>query len=202
MPNASSKAARWTSPATGMAVLFFAIVGLISSIALIHSELEVLQDPEANLLCDVNPLIGCSSSLLSPQAHLLVIPNAAVGLMAFGALAALGTVLTFKGSLPRLVWWGMSAGVLAGVGFVAFFLHASVAVFRALCPYCMLTWVAVLALVPTILGGALASGSFGDGPISSGKTTLKYSWAIALVLYLIVVLVIVVTMSDKIGYLF
>ena len=66
----------------------------------------------------------------------------------------------------------------------------------------MLTWVAVLALIPIILGGALASGSFGDRSISSGKATLKYSWAIALVLYLIVILVIVVTMSDKIGYLF
>lgn len=190
------------NPAVGIAVMMFSLLGLVSSVMLLQSELDVLADPEANLICDVNPLIGCSSSLLSPQAHLLGIPNSALGLAAFSALLALGAVITFRGSLPKIVWWGLSAGVLGGLVFVAYFLFQSVAAFRTLCPYCMLTWVATLGALPVVLGAAGATGALGTRLISAGRSTLRYSWAIALALYLLVILVVVVTLPDKIGYLF
>ncbi|WP_099332684.1 vitamin K epoxide reductase family protein [Actinomyces minihominis] len=202
MAASSSRASRWTSPGLGLALLAFAILGLLSSGMLIQSELQILQDPEASLICDVNPLIGCSSSLLSPEAHILGLPNAAVGLMAFGALAALAVVLLFRGSLPTVVWWGMVAGAVAGLAFVVFFVYASVSTFQALCPYCMVMWVATLGLLPLVLGGALASGALGEGSEERGRTVLRYSWLIILVLYLVVVLTIVLTMSDKIAQLF
>lgn len=190
------------NPAAGIAVMVFSLLGLLSSVMLLQSELDVLADPEANLICDVNPMIGCSSSLLSPQAHLLGLPNSALGLAAFSALLALGAVITFRGTLPRIVWWGLSVGVLGGLVFVAYFLFQSVTVFRTLCPYCMLTWVATLGVLPVVLGAAAATGALGTRLISAGRSTLRYSWAIALALYLLVILVIVVTLSDKIGYLF
>lgn len=199
-----SKPARTKSlhPWVGIAIMVLSGLGLLSSVMLLQSELDVLADPDANLICDVNPLIGCSSSLLSPQAHLLGIPNSALGLVAFGALLALGAVVTFRGTLPKIVWLGISAGALAGLAFVVFFLFASVTEFRTLCPYCMLTWVATLGILPLALGGAASTGSFGTGSTSAGRSILRYSWAIALVLYLLVVLVIVITLSDKIGFLF
>ncbi len=198
----TSSPARWTSPGTGLAIVLFSVLGIISSIALIRSELDLLGNPDADLLCDVNPLIGCSSSLLSPQAHLLGVSNSVVGLAAFSALFALGFVLLLKGSLPRIIWWGMTAGAFAGLLFVVYFLHASVSVFQALCPYCMVTWVATLGALPVIVGAAGAAGAFGEGAVARGRTTLRYSWALVLILYLIVILVIVITMSDKLAYLF
>lgn len=198
----SATATKSLNPAAGIAIMVFALLGLFSSVMLLQSELDILEDPAANLICDVNPLIGCSSSLLSAQAHLLGLPNSAVGLAAFGALLALGAVISFRGTLPKIVWWGLTLGVLGGLVFVAYFLFQSVTVFRTLCPYCMLTWVAVLGAVPVVLGGAGTSGALGTRLSSVGRSTLRYSWAIALALYLLVVLVIVVTLSDKIGYLF
>ena len=190
------------NPAVGVAIMVFSLLGLFSSVMLLQSELDVLADPAANLICDVNPLIGCSSSLLSPQAHLLGLPNSALGLAAFGALLALGAVITFRGTLPNIIWWGLSVGVIGGLIFVAYFLFQSVTVFRTLCPYCMLTWVATLGALPLVLGAAGTTGALGTGLTSAGRSTLRYSWAITLVLYLLVILVIVVTLSDKIGYLF
>lgn len=190
------------NPAVGIAIMVFSLLGLFSSVMLLQSELEVLADPAANLICDVNPLIGCSSSLLSPQAHLLGLPNSALGLAAFGALLALGAVIAFRGTLPNIVWWGLSIGVLGGLVFVTYFLFQSVTVFRTLCPYCMLTWVATLGVLPVVLGAAGSAGALGTRLTSAGRSTLRYSWAIALALYLLVILVIVVTLSDKIGYLF
>ena len=99
---------------------------------------------------------------MSDQAHLLVSPNSALGLGVFGALFALGTVIIFRGVLPRVVWWGMSAGTLAGLVFVNYFLAQSVLVFRTLCPYCMLTWAAGLGVLPVVLGAGATVGAFGD----------------------------------------
>lgn len=194
--------ARPLGPWAALAFLAFSLLGLVSSALLLDSELTVLRTPGAELDCDVNPLIGCSSSLLSPQAHLLGLPNSAIGLAAFGALIALAFVIALGGALPRLIWGGLAAGALLGLVFVSYFVFQSVVEFRTLCPYCMLTWVAALGILPLALGGAAASGAFGEGLRSLGRSTVRYSWAVALLLYLLIVLVIVVALPDKIGFLF
>lgn len=193
--------ARGGHPVMGAAVIVMSALGLLASFALVQAELEVLADPGAELACDLNPLIGCSTSILSPQAHIFGVPNSVSGVAAFAALFALGVILACRGRLPRLVWWGLSAGAVLGLGFVSYFLYHSAFTFHALCPFCLVVWGATLGVVPLLLGGAAAEGAFGRSVVSAGKRALRYSWAIVLLLYLLVVLFIVVTMSDKIGYL-
>lgn len=193
---------RWAAPWSGLFIVIFSALGLYASVGLLMSELQALTDPDAHLACDLNPLIGCSSSLLSPQAHLLIMPNSALGLIAFGAMFALGAVLMFGGGLPRVIWWGFAAGSLGGLAFVVYFLYESVTHFKALCPFCMVTWAAVLGVLPIALGGAAASGALGGGARPAGKSLLKYSWALVLILYMLVLLVVLVTMADKLKYLF
>ncbi len=193
---------RTFGPWPGAAVFLFSLLGILASVMLLQSELDLLRNPDADLLCDVNPLVGCSSSLLTPQAHLLGIPNSAVGLLAFGALAALGVVLALDGRLPKLVWWGLVAGALGALAFVVYFVFESVTTFKALCPYCMLTWVAALAVIPLLLGGAATSGALGEPAKPVGRSIVRYSWAITLVSYLLIVLVVVLTMSDKLARAF
>ncbi len=193
---------KWSNPQVGVFISLFAVAGLVSSVNLLLGELQLLQDSNAALACDVNPLIACSTALLTPQAHLLVLPNSAVGLGAFSALLLFGLVLLFRGGIPRLVWWGLSAGMLAGLGFVSYFVHQSVTVFHTLCPYCVLTWVAILGILPLALGGALAAGAYGKENRGRGRTLLRYWWAVWLLLLLLIVLVVLVGLSDRLGYLF
>lgn len=196
-------AVKQTGPWASGFLVVFALIGLYCSAQLLLSELKLLGDPAAELACDINPLIGCSTSLLSPQAHLVyALPNAAIGLFLFGMLLALAAVLAAGGTLPRLVWIGMVIGLALGTVYVIFFLVESVTVFRALCPYCMGVWAAILGALPLVVGSAARSGAFGNGAKSWGRTVTRYSWAIVLVLYLLVVLTIVITLSDKVGMLF
>lgn len=195
--------ARQAGPWTSGFLVAFALIGLYCSAQLLLSELKLLTDPAAELACDINPLIGCSTSLLSPQAHLIYeLPNAAVGLFLFGMLLALAAVLAAGGSLPRLVWIGMVIGLVLGAAYVVFFLVESVTVFRALCPYCMGVWAAILGALPTVVGSAARVGALGNGAKRWGRAVTQYSWAVVLVLYLLVVLTIVITLSDKVGMLF
>ncbi len=202
MTKNQNTASAWTSQALGWVLAVLSAMGLLASFQLLKGEITLLRDPTAALACDLNPLIGCSSGLLAPQGHLLIIPNAGVGLFLFGMLLALAAVLIGGAGLPRLVWWGLGAGSLVGLGYVAYFLIVSITVFRTLCPYCMVVWLAIMILVPLAWGGGMRAGAYGPGKEEAGKTVLKYSWAIALAEILIVVLTVLLGLSDKVALLF
>ena len=193
---------RWTNSWAGIFLAAFAIIALFCSFGLLETELEVLRNPHLVPECDINPLIGCSDSLLSPQAHLFGLPNSAVGIGVFGAVLALAAVLIFNGSLPRVVWWVASAGLLVGVFYIIYFLVQSTVVFDSLCPYCMGVWASILAAAPLVWGATLASGSLGSRAQTVGRPLLKYWWAVAVLFYLVVILVIILTMSDKVAMVF
>lgn len=183
---------RWQS----VWLLVFSLCGLFAAFMLLQSELKVLNSPEAQLGCDVNPLIGCSTSLLSPQAHLFGTPNAVIGLGAFVALLTLSVLLLSGVRLPRWIWYGMSIGTIIGVGYVAYFLYLSATLFRTLCPYCMLTWFGVLGAFVIVWAHVLNEGLIFGKPVGAAR---KYWWLVLLALCLIVLLVVVLTLGDKIA---
>ena len=201
--SSEAKVAKWNRPWVGIALVVLSLIALYCAFGLLASELQVLHDPDSALGCDINPLVGCSDSLMSSSAHLFFgFPNSAVGLLAFGALLGVSAVLMFGNGLPQFLWWVMTAGITLGMGYVAYFLYLSVAVFDSLCPYCMGIWFAILSASPLIWFSALASGAFGKSARRNGKVLLRYWWAVAIGLYLIVILVIVLGMPDKIAMLF
>lgn len=178
------------------------LIALAASAELVLSELKTLKDPSAALGCDINPLIGCSSSLLQWQAHLLFgIPNALVGTALFAGLA--GVFLGWVGGrLPRWLPLTIEAGLTAALFLIIFFLHQSVTVFRTLCPFCMIVWVATIVLW-IHLGALLARLGWLDFlPAGLRGFWVSQRWLLTVAVLLLIVLVIALTMSDKLAYLF
>ena len=188
---------------TGIFLLIAAVLGLAAAFELILSELQVLRDPLGELACDINPLITCSTSLLSGQSRLLFdIPNSLIGIMAFTALATFAVIIISRVNLPRWVWWCMGAGTLVGVTYVAFFLHVSISVFQGLCPYCMLVWVATLATTVLVWAQILASGMAGESAVPAGRSIQRYWWLILLLLLLIIAVIIAIGLTEQISMVF
>lgn len=133
---------------------------------------------------------------MSPQAHLLGVPNSALGVGAFTALAAIGVIVLFgtKLSRPSLILLGF--GSIGGLAMVGYFLYQSATNFATLCPYCMMVWSATM-IVASILIPAMLVGF--DATIGAGQTMLRYSWASIVILHLIVLLIVLFTMTDQIG---
>ncbi len=184
---------------TGIALLVFAILGLWPSFQLLQSELTILRAPGSALSCDMNPLIACSTSLLSNQSRLLFgIPNSIIGIIAFSALAALAVVLVSKYLLPAWIWWAMGAASVVGVAYVIYFLHASITVFQALCPYCMVIWVAALGFFVVVWSHILATGLAGEKAIHLGTSLQRYWWLILIALLLIIAVLIFFGLSGQI----
>lgn len=181
-----------------LVVIVGTLIGLVASAGLLEAELKHLLNPAAELGCDLNSLIGCGASLMSPEAHLLTIPNSALGIAAFAAAALLGFIMLVRASLPRVVSYLAALGTIGGLVFVGYFLYLSATTFNALCPYCLVVWSAAMILAGVLIPHALANI---PATADTGKVLERYSWLVILALHLIVAITVLLTMHDKIGAL-
>ncbi|MDP9834741.1 vitamin K epoxide reductase family protein [Gleimia europaea] len=179
-------------------VVLGAAMGLLASLGLLETELGHLRDPDGALGCDLNSLISCGSSLMSPQAHLLTVPNSALGIAAFGALVAIGAVMLLGTRLSKPATMLLGLGSACGLVFVGYFLYQSATNFFALCPYCMVVWSATIIVSAVLIPAALTAF---EGTRATGKTMLRYSWATIVCLHLVVFIIVLFTMTEQIGAL-
>ncbi|MDO5699969.1 MAG: vitamin K epoxide reductase family protein [Bowdeniella nasicola] len=174
--------------------------GLVSSGALLHAELDHLANPGEVAMCDLNSLVGCGTSLLSPQAHLLFgLPNAMVGLVVFAMATTVGLLLLSGIALPRWMWWVLSLGSLGGIGFVAWFAYQSIAVFHTLCPYCMIVWLMTIPIAIFTLARACATGQVPGRSLGIHVWTFRWLYAFGAVMA--IALVVVIGMRHEIAAL-
>lgn len=184
-----------------IALVFFSLLGLLASFQLLETEIKVLNDPAAAITCDVNPLIACSNSLLSPQAHLLGPPNSVLGLVAFSVLLTLAVLLWNQVQIPTWFWWGM--GISSGIGmiYVVYFMVQSTTVFGALCPYCMLIWAATIGVAVLVWSNIIAAGLVGQRLVATGVALSRFWIAIIFMVYLLITLDLLVGFRDVIANL-
>lgn len=172
-------------------------VALLASAELVLSEITHLQNPSGALGCDLNPLVGCSSSLMSWQAHLLFgLPNSLVGAVLYAGLT--GVFLAWWGGrLPRWLPLLVEAGLSAAIVLIIFLLQQSVTFFRTLCPFCLTIWVATI-LIWVHLGALLMrQGELEWLPAGFRKFWIQQRWLLTVVLLLLIVLVITLMLPDK-----
>ena len=138
------------SPASAWWILFAGVVGLIASATLTVEKIEILLNPLYVPSCNINPIVSCGSVMTTPQASALGFPNSLIGIGAFAVVTVTGVLAVTKVPLPRWYWIGMTLGTLAGVGFVHWLIFQSLYRIGALCPYCMVVWVATFSLLVVV----------------------------------------------------
>lgn len=180
-------------------LLLASLIGLTTSLGLLKTELHHLEDPTAALSCDVNVLVGCSSSILSPEAHLFLgLPNTALGIGFFTVFGFVAFTSLLKTSFPRLLWNLLATVSLGSLGLVAFFLYASITKFAALCPYCLGIWSATFIVAGIVLPWAAA---ICRRPQVSRIGTVLHgnAWAVVAGLFLITFLTVLLGLTEEIG---
>lgn len=138
-------------------------LGLTSSVVLTIEKFAVLTDPGYRPSCSINPVISCGSIMTSWQAELFGFPNPLLGLVGFAVVLTLGVLVLSGVVLPRWYVSAVFVGLSAAVAFVHWLIFQSLYRIEALCPYCMVVWLAtVLAWWYTVLhletAGAHRSG--------------------------------------------
>ena len=183
-------------------MLVTGLAGMWASFSLVTAERAMLQNPKAELSCDLNPLIGCSSFLNSDYNTLFFgVPNALFGLMFFSGIVALGFALLGGARLPSWMWRLLSVGMGAAAAWILWFQYTSIFVERTLCPYCIVTWAATIPLIVHILARSFGAGHL-PATDSVRQALVKGRWWLVAVVYLVIALVAIVALWDKWEYVF
>ncbi|MGO4535462.1 vitamin K epoxide reductase family protein [Leifsonia sp. 2MCAF36] len=188
--SASPAEAAYRRP-TALAV-FLIIAGLIgfsAAFALTLDKIHLLQDPNAQLSCNFNVLVGCAKNLNSWQGELLGFPNPLLGLAGWTATIAVGVgLLATRARFARWYWIAFNVGVLLALVLVIFLITESITVLNVLCPWCMVTWTVT---IPTFWAVTLYNLKEGNIPVperARGVFQTLYGWVplITIVCYAIV----------------
>ncbi|MFC5141876.1 vitamin K epoxide reductase family protein [Actinomycetospora rhizophila] len=174
--------------AVGVVLLVGGLTGAVVSLLLLLDELALLADPTFVPSCSIDPVLSCGTIMKTWQASLLGFPNPVIGLVAFPVAAAMGALVLGGVALPRWAWWSLQAGTTLGLLFVHWLIVQSLVVIHALCPWCMVAWVAVIAMFWFVTVHDLRAGHLGGAP----APLRRHGWGLA-AWYLAIVVAIVAT---------
>jgi uncharacterized membrane protein len=143
---AKKQAKDMLSKALPVILIVTGFLGLLSSFMLTVDKINVLKDPNFIPNCNINPIFACSSVMSQPQAEIFGIPNTLVGVITFPVVIAIGAAMYFGASYNRRFWQLFQLGALGGLFGIGYLFFQGVYRIGVVCPWCALTWVAVLAL--------------------------------------------------------
>jgi uncharacterized membrane protein len=181
----------------GWVLLVGGLVGLVVSLVLLIEKLDLLANPDYVPSCSIDPVLSCGTIMKTWQASLLGFPNPVIGLVTFPLVVVSGALVLSKVELPRWYWQALQVGAFAGVAFVHWLIAQSLIVIGALCPYCMVAWVAVLAIFWFTTMHNLREGNLGGEP-GGPALVRRHGWGLA-AWYLVIVVAIVASFPAYFG---
>lgn len=140
-------------------VIVTGFLGLLASFMLTVDKIKVLKDPNFIPECNLNPIFSCSSVMSQPQAEIFGIPNTLFGVIAFSAVITIGAAMLFGAKYNKRFWQLFQLGALGGLGGVIYLFFQGVYRIGAVCPWCALTWVSVIALNVYLLVWNIKNGN-------------------------------------------
>ena len=122
------------------------IIGCLASFVLTYDKIQLIQNPDYNPSCYINPILSCGSVMKIDQANLLGVPNTIFGLIAFSMLFTFGVLLAGGAKVQRWVWLLAQLAATLGVLFMHYLFIQGTYVINAICPWCFVVW---MITIPT-----------------------------------------------------
>jgi uncharacterized membrane protein len=170
------------------------VVGLVAAFVLLVEKIALLTDSTYVPSCSINPVLSCGSVMNTDQAAAFGFPNPILGVAGFTALLTIGVVLLTRSRLPGWFWWGIQAGTTFGLLFVHWLIFQSLYRIEALCPYCMIVWVAAITAFVTATAQNVRTGQI---PLPSRlRTVAAYAPSVITVWLAVIAALIAVQFWD------
>lgn len=178
------------------AILIGGLLGAYASAKLAIEYMRTLADDSYISGCDVNELIGCGQFLGTSQAQAFGFPNVVIGMLTFPLVAIIGALLISRVQLPRWIEVGTIIGTTFGIGFVIWLQIQALFVIGALCPYCLVVWVAMIPIfVHTLVNLAPTRAAQNTGGV--WQTLRVNRWWLIAVWYLVVIAAVLLTLREQ-----
>lgn len=123
-------------------LIIASVIGWFAAFQLTVDKIQLLENPDAALSCNVSVMIQCGKNLESWQGELFGFPNPLLGIAGWMAPLFVGVAVLAGARFPRWFWAAFGAGVTAAFVFVCWLISQSIYATNlgVLCPWCMLTW--------------------------------------------------------------
>lgn len=100
-----------------------------------------LKNPNYVPVCNLNPILSCTSVADSNQAHIFGFPNYFLGLAGYAAMATVGATLLAGAKFKRWFWRLFEIGLMFAFLFMTWLQFETIYRIGALCIFCMVLWV-------------------------------------------------------------
>jgi uncharacterized membrane protein len=117
-----------------------------------------------------------------------VLSEPLIGLMTWPMVLVTAVLVLANVKLPKLYWGAFLAGTTAALALVIWLLTQSIFVLGTLCPWCMVTWFAVIPTFLATLTHAGAEGVFGTKLSTSFAKAKAYVPAVAILAFFTIAL--------------
>ncbi len=116
------------------------IIALIASVMLSIEVFDRLKNPNYVPVCNLNPVLSCTSVADSDQAHAFGFPNYFIGIAGYAVVAAVGAAVLAGGKFKAWFWRAVEVGLLFAFGFITWLQFETLYRIGALCIFCMIVW--------------------------------------------------------------
>lgn len=127
-------------------LLIAGTIALLASLLLTIEVFNRLKNPSYVPVCNLNPILSCTSVADSEQSHLFGFPNYFLGIAGYAAIAAIGTALLAGAKFKRWFWRSVEAGLFLATAFITWLQFETLYRIGALCIFCMVVWAMTMPL--------------------------------------------------------
>ncbi|GAA0402028.1 vitamin K epoxide reductase family protein [Streptomyces luteireticuli] len=181
-PLGAGRALAWALVVTGA-------LGVLASFVITVDRFRLLEDPGFRPSCSVNSVLSCTDVMSSPQASVFGFANPLLGLAGYAGVVFIGSGLLAGARYRRWYWIGLNLGTLLGSAFCMWLMAQALYSIGALCLWCVLTWVATIAMFWCTTLHNLRHGVV-PAPRRLVAALLEFPWVVPVVWYFVVVLLI------------
>jgi uncharacterized membrane protein len=115
-------------------------IGTLASVLLTIEVFNRLKNPHFVPICNLNPVLSCTSVADSAQAHVFGFPNYFIGIAGYAVLATVGIGLLAGAMYKKWFWRGIEAGLVFAMLFITWLQFQTLYRIGALCIFCMIVW--------------------------------------------------------------
>ncbi|MGA3150152.1 MAG: vitamin K epoxide reductase family protein [Candidatus Saccharimonadales bacterium] len=125
------------------------IGGLVAMVASLLLTIEVfnrLENPHYVPICNLNPILSCTSVADSQQSHLFGFPNYFIGVGGYAVVAVMGVAILAADKLKRWFWQLLQTGLTFAIAFLTWLQFETIYRIGALCLFCIVVWAASIPM--------------------------------------------------------
>ncbi|MFT4156366.1 MAG: vitamin K epoxide reductase family protein [Microbacterium sp.] len=182
-------------------LIIASILGWWAAFQLTLEKFAVLKDPDATLGCNVNVFLQCSTNLESWQGSVFGFPNPIIGLTGWMAPLVVGVAILADARFPRWFWALFGLGITAAFVFICWLIWQSLFELHTLCPWCALTYFAVIPTFFATVLQAFQNGTFAVSGSARDRARSFGAWVplASILAFALIVLLAQIAGVDVIG---